>query len=95
MSKEAKKSDFKNGHPEEVLLYMDTSRCTGCRSCELACSYHHKKVFNPALSSIKIFRDSKDGHIEYYFLASCDLCRLEKIPACVAACSPRDLFMIK
>ena len=84
-----------NLHPEEVLLYMDTSRCTGCRSCELACSYHHKKVFNPKISSIKILRNSKDAHIEYYFLASCDLCRLEKIPACVASCDIRALCMIK
>jgi len=85
----------KNGNPEETLLFMETSRCTGCRSCELACSYHHAKVFNPTISSIKIYRDSKDAHIEYKFLDTCDLCRNEKLPACVAACSPRALCMLK
>ena len=85
----------KNRNPEETLLFMETSRCTGCRSCELACSYHHAKVFNPAISSIKIYRDSKDAHIEYNFLDTCDLCENEKLPACVAACSPRALCMLK
>ena len=86
---------FKNGHPEEVLLYMDTSRCTGCRSCELACSYHHIKAFNPYFSSIKIYRDSQDAHIEYTFLDTCDLCKTDKFPACVDACSPGALCMLR
>ena len=95
MNKEVTHQDtFKNGHPEEFLLYMETSRCTGCRSCELACSYHHAKVFNPNLSSIKIYRDSQDAHIEYSFLNTCDLCKTENIPACVAACSPLALRMM-
>ncbi|UCE35790.1 MAG: 4Fe-4S binding protein [Deltaproteobacteria bacterium] len=23
-----------------------TEKCTGCRSCEIACSYHHRRVFS-------------------------------------------------
>ncbi len=87
--------NFKNGNPEEVLLFMETSRCTGCRSCELACSFHHAKVFNPEISSIKIYRDSNDAHIKYEFLDTCDLCQDEKIPACVAVCSPRAICMLR
>lgn len=85
----------KNNYPEEVLLNMNTLKCTGCRSCELACSYHHTKKFNPYFSSINIYRDSKDAHIKYAFLDTCDLCVNEKIPACVNACSPRALCMLK
>lgn len=89
------KSNFENGHPEEVRLFVAISRCTGCRSCELACSYHHTKKYNPAISSIKIYRDSQDAHIEYSFRNTCDLCITENIPACVAACVPRALCMLR
>jgi len=88
------KNLVKNRNPEETLLFIETSRCTGCRSCELACSYHHAKIFNPAISSIKIYRDSKDVHIEYNFLDTCDLCENERMPACVAACSAKALSLL-
>ena len=35
-----------------MLFKMD--QCGGCRTCELACGYHHEGVFRPAMSSIKI-----------------------------------------
>ena len=31
-----------------------TERCTGCRNCEIACSYHHMKIFSPEISSIDV-----------------------------------------
>jgi len=40
---------------------IDTKNCFGCRSCELACSYHHRKIFQPAISSIEIKRWEKTG----------------------------------
>jgi Fe-S-cluster-containing hydrogenase component 2 len=30
------------------------SQCTGCRMCELVCSFTHYKIFNPSLSRIKV-----------------------------------------
>ena len=30
------------------------SQCTGCRICELVCSYSHYTIFNPSLSRIKV-----------------------------------------
>jgi carbon-monoxide dehydrogenase iron sulfur subunit len=35
-----------------VPLIVDSGKCTGCRKCELACSYEKEGVFNPALSRI-------------------------------------------
>lgn len=29
-------------------------KCTGCRLCEIMCSYHHKKVFSRKMSSIEV-----------------------------------------
>jgi Fe-S-cluster-containing hydrogenase component 2 len=35
-------------------LIVDSGKCTGCRKCELACSFEKEGVFNPALSRIWI-----------------------------------------
>jgi ferredoxin len=40
---------------------FETEKCVGCRSCELACSYHHNKMFWPAISSIEVKRWEKTG----------------------------------
>jgi Fe-S-cluster-containing dehydrogenase component len=47
-----------------MSVVIHTERCTGCRSCEIACSYHHKKVFSRSLSSIEIIRHEKEGKFE-------------------------------
>ena len=36
------------------------SQCTGCRICELVCSFFHYKIFNPALSRIKVITDESE-----------------------------------
>ena len=41
--------------------FICIDNCTGCRSCELACSYHHQKIFAPSISSIRVKRSEKDG----------------------------------
>ena len=87
------KESFPN--PERELLNFVTSRCTGCRSCEIACSFHHNKKFSLTDSSIKIFRDNKSGKIEYFFNDTCNLCEHEKIPLCVVACSSKALCVKK
>ena len=44
------------------LLYLDNKRdCTGCRICELACSFAHGGVFNPDLSKVIVFKDEAQG----------------------------------
>ena len=39
---------------------VNTEHCTGCRACELACSYHHRKIFSPSISSIHIKKDEEE-----------------------------------
>lgn len=76
-------------------MIFDTEGCAGCRSCEMACSYHHLRLFRPSASSIKIVDESKalkfsiqlcdkdeDGRIR------CDNCNGEDEPFCVKYCSP-------
>ena len=60
--------------------------CTGCRICELACSFHRKGVFSPELSSMKISRNNLTGKISWTIDSTCDLCRGEPQPLCVEYC---------
>ncbi|MCZ6522953.1 MAG: 4Fe-4S dicluster domain-containing protein [Alphaproteobacteria bacterium] len=36
-------------------LVIDPEKCTGCMQCEMACSFEHEGIFNPAKSRIKVF----------------------------------------
>lgn len=38
-------------------MIFNTKYCMGCKICELACSFHHKGVFNPDMASIEIVDD--------------------------------------
>jgi carbon-monoxide dehydrogenase iron sulfur subunit len=38
------------------VLVVDPSKCTGCRACELACSFTHEGAFVPELSRIRVVR---------------------------------------
>jgi Fe-S-cluster-containing dehydrogenase component len=35
-------------------LLVNLDKCTGCRSCELACSFKHHGEFNPSKSNIQV-----------------------------------------
>lgn len=70
-----------------------TETCGGCRSCELACSFHHMSLFKYGISSIVItnspnpmmtfYRESAEGHI------ACDKCQGLSTPLCFEFC-PSD-----
>ena len=44
-----------------MAVIVNTETCTGCRACELACSFHHRKVFHRNVSSIQVKRNEKEG----------------------------------
>ena len=60
--------------------------CYACKTCELACSYHHTKTFWPAKSSITVSRNPQDGSIKWHVDLTCDKCNNEKEPLCVRWC---------
>jgi benzoyl-CoA reductase subunit BamC len=55
--------DVKSDHRKRIIkeIKVDISKCTGCRSCELACSAFHAipkySSINPARSRIRIYMD--------------------------------------
>jgi carbon-monoxide dehydrogenase iron sulfur subunit len=74
--------------------------CTGCRSCEIACSYHHTKSFSRKKSSIHINRLERKGEFEIIFNwrkttdhPTCDMCRNEETPLCAKFCAPGAIVL--
>ena len=75
-------------------MIFETKACVGCRTCEMACSYHHAGIFQPSISSIQIsetpenlgfaisLRTEEEGTLK-----ACDLCQGLDEPLCVKYCS--------
>ena len=80
---------------KEAVLVIDTHLCTGCRACELACSFCLKGYYDPAISRIKITRDNEKGKILCQFPRSCPECSYQVEPPCVESCGPRALTLRK
>lgn len=78
-------------------MIFDMPTCGGCRTCEIACSFHHKEEFNPAISSIKIL-DKKNESGFYVMLVEesdgqsipCDGCKGLEVPLCMQYCKEKD-----
>jgi Fe-S-cluster-containing hydrogenase component 2 len=78
-------------------MKFEMPSCGGCRTCELACSFHHRGEFNPAISSLKIL-EKPDGPGYLVVLKeesdrsglACDRCEGLDIPLCVQYCREMD-----
>lgn len=66
-----------------LMIYPD--RCTGCRSCELACSFYHDAEFRPYTSRIHVSNWEVEG---FSTPTTCQQC--EDAP-CVAVCPTRAM----
>lgn len=62
------------------VLLVDVDRCTGCRICELACSWVHEDVFNPLKSRISVISWRREGLDIPMVCQQCDT------PLCQDAC---------
>lgn len=82
------------------MPYFDMPLCGGCRTCEMACSFHHKGEFNPTLASIKII--AAEGKLPFRVWLSgekeklapreipCDGCQELEEPLCVQFCRKKE-----
>ena len=56
----------------QLALSIDVAKCTGCKQCELACSYENEGVFNPSKSRIRVFDFHEDARFVPYTCTQCD-----------------------
>jgi len=61
-------------------IQTDLEKCTGCRTCELACSFERENVFNRKKSAIRVVKEELIG------LDGPVVCQLCRRPKCVEAC---------
>lgn len=60
----------------DLTVVADASKCVGCETCQLRCSYKFEKTFNPAKAAIRIERVSGDSEYAISFSDKCDNCGL-------------------
>jgi len=78
-------------------ITFDMPTCGGCRTCEMACAFHHLGEFNPKASSLQVV-DKKDGPGYSVRITAengglrlaCDLCKGLVMPLCVEYCRELD-----
>ncbi|MFW5896530.1 MAG: 4Fe-4S dicluster domain-containing protein [Bacillota bacterium] len=68
------------------VITVDPEVCTGCKACEMACSFAHTDTFSPDLSRIKV---AKDEHRGLDFPVVCRMCYR---PACVQICPTGAIY---
>jgi len=56
----------------QKALVIDPGKCTGCKQCELACSYEQEGSFNISKSRIRVFDFHHDARYVPYTCTQCD-----------------------
>lgn len=80
-----------------VHLEIDANKCTGCRTCQIACSFHHRRVFSPKIASLEIRTGQECQTISISLYKDllphetgkhipCDNCGEESIALCAKYC---------
>lgn len=68
-------------------LFVNVEKCSGCRICELVCSFHHSGQFRPSISRIIVIKQDKYGFDFPIFCRQCEEC--PPISACPNAALKR------
>jgi formate dehydrogenase iron-sulfur subunit len=90
------------------LMLIDTSKCIGCKACQIACQQWHQlpaedtsftgSYQNPedlssaSLTVVKFFEVGNNGDLRWLFFV--DRCRHCEVPLCAEEC-PRDAITVK
>jgi len=62
------------------ILMIHPDKCTGCRNCELACSFVHEDQFRPGASRVQAYTWEREGMSVPMMCQQCDAA------ACVTVC---------
>jgi ferredoxin len=76
---------------KDLILVVDAEKCTGCKICELVCSFNITNEYNPRKSLIKIINNREFG-VFIPVLKESDCKGCEK---CVKACPTQALFFVE
>ncbi|MDD2353551.1 MAG: hypothetical protein PHX56_08385 [Atribacterota bacterium] len=70
-----------------MKIKRNENLCYYCKSCQLACAFHHTSTFWPDRSSIYIYRNPISGETKWKIDNTCDQCAEEETPLCVKYCT--------
>jgi len=70
------------------LVTINAEKCRGCRTCEIVCSFHQAKEFNPTKSSIRVIQKLAGGII-YNIPVLCQQC---EDPICMNVCPCNAIY---
>jgi len=78
-------------------MLFEMANCGNCKTCEIACCYHHTGEFSPSPSSLRV-KEKADGTGYLILLAekdkgtevACDGCKGLEIPLCVEVCEEEE-----
>lgn len=70
----------------EKNLIIQPEKCTGCRTCEMVCSFVHTGEFNPLRSRITVFNFEKVG------LGAPMVCQQCSVAACMEVCPVAAIY---
>ncbi len=65
---------------DQKTLVVDPQKCTGCRQCEMVCSYAHEGAYSPVLSRVRVVK------FEEKCLAVPTMCADCRKQPCLEAC---------
>ncbi len=73
----------------QKFLVINPENCTGCRICEIACSFEHYKSFNPRKSRVRVLKVEKMG------VYIPNICRHCGDAPCMASCPTGAIYRDK
>jgi Fe-S-cluster-containing dehydrogenase component len=79
-----------------MKLKFSSNLCTGCHTCEVICTYHHKGMFGKSASSIRVIDDEKGANFRLIknkhggFV--CDFC--DGHPLCSKYCFTKAIAIV-
>lgn len=76
------------------MMIVDPENCTGCRICELVCSYQRKGMYAPSESLIKVLKNEEMNVYVPVLKMGC-LGTSSKCNKCVTACPTRALEFVE
>lgn len=85
---------------ERVRIFPE--RCTGCRTCELVCTFHFTRAFGRKAGAIGVQRHDPAGEFDPIIheepttsRKACNLCAGEKSHLCVKYCVVGAIEIVK